>query len=141
MGPEAHVSASRRIAAFATALVLAAGAWAASASAAQEPAKEKAPACENVPGLAVLASPSAPWKGAPLRVVFTAEENLDGELSLVAPDGKVAAASRERHGGPPYFWFAEVASPAVGAWQAKLVREGAGACATVAREIAVRKAA
>ena len=32
----------------------------------------------------------------------------------------VAAKSRERHGGPPYFWFAEVASPAAGTWHATL---------------------
>ncbi len=59
-----------------------------------------------------------PWKGAPLRVVFVAEKPLEGELSLIAPDGSVAAKSRERHGGPPYFWFAEVKSPAAGKWRA-----------------------
>jgi len=35
-------------------------------------------------------------------------------FSLIAPDGSVAAKSRERHGGPPYFWFAEITSPAAG---------------------------
>ncbi|MEI8151818.1 MAG: hypothetical protein WCG92_09485, partial [Hyphomicrobiales bacterium] len=58
--------------------------------------------CEDAVGLAVLPSPVAPWKGAPLRVVFSVEKPLDGELSLIAPDGSVAVASRERHGGPPY---------------------------------------
>ena len=53
-------------------------------------------------------------EGAPLRVVFTAEKPLEGELSLIAPNGHVAATSRDRHGGPPYFWFAEVAAPAAG---------------------------
>ena len=75
-------------------------------------------ACEDAAELAVLPSPLAPWKGAPLRVIFAAEKPLDGELSLIAPDGSVAAKSRERHGGPPYFWFAEVASPAAGTWHA-----------------------
>src|SRR3990170_2595718 len=88
--------------------------------------------CEDAAGIAVLPSPVSPWKGAPLRVLFTAEKPLDGELSLVAPDGSVAARSRERHGGPPYFWLAEVAAPAAGQWRAILVREGAAAeCATV----------
>ena len=87
--------------------------------------------------LAVLPAPLAPWKGAPLRVVFAAEKPLEGELSLIAPDGSVAANSRERHGGPPYFWFAEVASPAAGTWHAKLARTRAG-CSTITREIAVR---
>ena len=75
----------------------------------------------------MLASPMAPWKGAPLRVVFAAEKPLEGELSLIAPNGNIAATSRDRHGGPPYFWFAEVASPAPGTWQAILVRDGASA--------------
>ena len=105
-------------------------------------ATEAAPSgnCQDDPGLTLLASPAAPWKGAPLRVIFTAEKPLAGELSLIAPDGKVAAASRDRHGGPPYFWFAEIDSPAAGTWQAKLAREDASAdCATVTREIVVHR--
>jgi hypothetical protein len=95
--------------------------------------------CEDAAEIAVLPSPIAPWKGAPLRIIFAAEKPLEGELSLIAPDGSVAAQSRERHGGPPYFWFAEVASPAAGTWQAKLARERAPAeCSTITREIAVR---
>lgn len=110
------------------------------APAARAQSQTPAAKCEDA-GVAVLASPNAPWKGAPLRVIFTAENALDGELSLVAPNGKVAVASRERHGGPPYFWFAEIASPAAGTWQAKLTRDGAtGACATIARPIEVRRA-
>ncbi|MFA5949442.1 MAG: hypothetical protein WC807_04095 [Hyphomicrobium sp.] len=105
-------------------------------------AKDTAPDCEATAGLTVLASPMTPWKGAPLRVVVTVEQPLEGELSLVAPDGKVAVASRERHGGPPYFWVAEVASPAAGAWQAALTRSGekAAECATLARKFTVERA-
>src|SRR5499427_7519161 len=97
--------------------------------------------CEDAAELAVLPSPLVPWKGAPLRVVFAAEKPLEGELSLIAPDGSVAAKSRERHGGPPYFWFAEVATPAAGTWHAKLTLDRAPAeCSTITREIAVRAA-
>jgi hypothetical protein len=97
--------------------------------------------CEDAAELAVLPSPVAPWKGAPLRVILATEKPLEGELSLVAPDGSVAAKSRERHGGPPYFWFAEVAAPAAGTWHAKLARDRAPAeCSTITREIAVRAA-
>jgi hypothetical protein len=95
--------------------------------------------CEDAAELAFLASPIAPWKGAPFRVVFAAEKPLEGEIRLTAPDGSVAAQSRERHGGPPYFWFAEVKSPVAGSWHATLVRDHAPAgCSTVTREIKVR---
>ncbi|MGE5163485.1 MAG: hypothetical protein ACM3IH_05605, partial [Sphingobacteriales bacterium] len=95
--------------------------------------------CEDAAGLAVLSSPIAPWKGAPLRVVFAAETPLEGELLLIAPNGRVAAKSHERHGGPPYFWFVEVGSPAVGTWHARLARDRApGGCSTITREIVVR---
>jgi hypothetical protein len=108
-------------------------------SAVESQAQGASGTCEDAAELAVLPSPIAPWKGAPLRVIFAAEKPLSGELSLIAPDGSVAAKSRERHGGPPYFWFAEVASPAAGTWHAQLAREGAPAeCSTITREIAVR---
>lgn len=97
-------------------------------------AQGAAPACEDA-GIAVLPSPITPWKGAPLRVIFTSEKPLDGELALIAPDGTVAAQSRGRHGGPPYSWFAEVATPAAGQWRVTLA---SGRCGTIIREIAVR---
>ena len=131
---------ARHFTAAVTASLLIAGAF--SVPAAHAETKAQPAACENEIGLTMLASPLAPWKGAPLRVVFTAEKPLDGELSLIGPDGAVAVTSRDRKGGPPYFWYAEVAAPAAGNWQAKLVRQGASAeCATVTREIAVRRAA
>ncbi len=96
-------------------------------------------ACQDSADIAVLASPVAPWRGAPLRVLISSEKPFDGEFSLVAPDGTVAAKSRERFGGPPYSWFVEVASPAAGTWHARLTRDRAsGECATITRDIAVR---
>ncbi len=125
---------ARRFAAAATVSLLTAGAFFALVCATVESqAKPASGACEDA-DIAVLSSPVAPWKGAPLRVLFAAEKPFEGELSLIGPDGKVAFASRVRQGGPPYSWFAEVASPAAGTWQAKL----AGECGTVTREIAVR---
>jgi len=89
--------------------------------------------------LAVLASPLAPWKGVSLRVLFTTEKPFNGELALIAPDGSVAAKSHERHGGPPYFWIAEVASPAAGTWRAALTCfDATRECTTMTREIVVR---
>src|SRR5260370_14897569 len=108
-------------------------------SAADSRAESSPGVCEDAAELAVLPSPIAPWTGAPLRVVFAAEKLLAGELSLIAPDGSIAAKSRERHGGPPYFWSAEVQSPAAGTWRATLARERAPAeCSTIPREISVR---
>ncbi len=96
--------------------------------------------CADAAELAVLPSPIVPWTGASLRVVVAAEQPLEGELSLIAPDGSVAFKSRERYRGPPYVWFAEVASPAAGTWRATLARDRAPAgCATITREITVRK--
>jgi hypothetical protein len=98
--------------------------------------------CADTADLAVLSSPVAPWKGAPLRVLFATEKPLEGSLSLVAPDGTVAVQSQERHGGPPYFWLVEVQSPAAGKWRAILARERAPAeCSTISRDITVRAAA
>jgi hypothetical protein len=144
---------ARQFAAAAVAIVLIAGGCCGAPSAAlaakhqakaQTKAKAEHPApiatCQDEAGLALLSSPMAPWKGVALRVIFTAEKPLDGELSLIAPNGHIAAASGDRHGGPPYFWFAEVASPAAGTWQAMLVRNDASAdCKTVTREIVVQR--
>src|SRR3984885_13042709 len=102
------------------------------------PARAAPSPCEQSAEIAVLPSPLSPWKGAPLHVLFAAEKPFAGELTLVAPDGSAIATTRNRHGGPPYFWFAEVATPAAGTWHAKLVRDGAtGECATITRDIVV----
>ena len=95
-------------------------------------------ACEDAADIAVLSAPFAPWTGAPLRVIFAAEKPLDGELSLIAPEGRVATKSRGRQGGPPYFWFAEMPSPAAGTWHATLAAAG---CSPITRDIVVRDAA
>jgi hypothetical protein len=130
--------ARRYAAAGATALLLAAAALPVLPfSAAGARAEEGG--CEAAVGFAYLPSPLAPWKGAPLRVLVVTDKALAGELSLIAPDGSVAAASRERHGGPPYFWYAEVKSPVVGKWRATLASSRAPAgCDTISRQIEVR---
>ena len=99
---------------------------------------EASSACEEAAELSVLPSPIAPWKGAPLRILVAAEKPLQGEVSLIAPDGSVAAKSAERHGGPPFSWYVEVASPAAGTWHATLAFSDAPAgCGTITRDIAV----
>ncbi|MEZ5826908.1 MAG: hypothetical protein R3D30_07300 [Hyphomicrobiales bacterium] len=103
----------------------------------QARAEDATPVCGEF-GLALLASPSAPWKGAPLRVIFATEKPLDGQLLLITPKGQIAAQTADRKGGPPYFWSAEVAAPEAGTWHAKLTRSGATtACREITRNIEV----
>ena len=102
------------------------------------PAEAASGVCAEAAELLVLPSPHAPWKGAPLRVMLVTEKPLEGVLSLIAPDGRVAAKSPDRHGGAPYSWFAEVAEPAVGTWHATLALDHATAeCSTITRDITV----
>ena len=131
--------AARRFAPAATASLLIAGAFAVSLfSTVDSRAEASSASCEDAAEIAVLPSPLAPWTGAPLRILIAAEKPVEGELSLIAPDGSVAAKSRDRHGGPPYVWFAEVASPKTGTWHATLALDSAAAgCGTITREIAV----
>jgi hypothetical protein len=129
---------TRRFAVPALALSLVGGALLAVSFSADAQAQGQSAACEEAAGFTVLPSPLAPWKGAPLRVVFAAEKPIDGDLSLIAPDGSVAVKSRKRFGGPPYFWFAEVATPVAGMWRAQLTRSGGPAeCGLATRDIAV----
>jgi len=97
-----------------------------------------AASCEETTEVTVLPSPLSPWKGAPLRVVVASEKPIEGEFSLVAPNGSVATKTRDRQGGPPYYWYAEVAQPVAGIWHATLARDHAtGDCSTILREITV----
>ena len=108
-------------------------------------AKPEAPApvatCQDEAGLACSSSPMAPVEGRALaRDLHRGEAARRRAFADRAERKHVAAASGDRHGGPPYFWFAEVASPAAGTWQAMLVRDGAPAeCSTVTREIVVQR--
>ena len=129
--------AKSRFAAAATALLLVPGAFSALLISTDAQARESTD-CEAAAQVAVLPAPMAPWKGAPLRVIFAAEKPINGELALIAPDGTVAAKSGDRQGGPPYFWLAEVAAPAAGTWHATLTRaDNSGACGTITRDIPV----
>lgn len=102
----------------------------------------KPPSCDD-PAQAqvhVFASPQAPWKGAPLRVLAVSEKPIDAALAVVQGEGAAAkplASSSERHGGPPYFWFAEVAAPPAGPVRAVLSQPGCKEPRDVAEAITV----
>lgn len=90
---------------------VASAAPAASSAAPTAPAFVEEPArCEETPSLHVFTSPATPWTGAPLRVVVVSDKPRAGKLSV---DG--ATETDARHGGPPYFWILDVASPTAGA--------------------------
>ncbi|MDB5639210.1 MAG: hypothetical protein JWP51_4118, partial [Bradyrhizobium sp.] len=121
---------ARRFAAAATALFL--------FSMVDSPAQAAAGDCGDAAELQVLPSPLAPWRGAPLRIMVVTEKPLEGVLSLIAPDGKVAVKSPDRHGGAPYSWFAEVAEPAAGTWHVTLALDHAVAeCTSITRDVTV----
>jgi len=121
----------RRFAAAAVALALITSLKPSSAAAASD-------ACANQAQVTVLPSPLSPWNGAPLRIMAIAEKPLAGTLSLIAPDGSVAVKSSDRHEGPPYSWFAEIANPAAGTWRAVLEGGAKSAdCSPVSRDITV----
>jgi hypothetical protein len=128
---------TRRLAVAATALLLIAGGFFVLAFTVFDARAENSFGdCEDPTDVAILPAPIAPWKGAPLRVLVVSEKPLDGELSLVAPNGNVAVKSHDRQGGPPYFWFVEVATPAAGTWHATLTR-GHGPVGCPTRDIVV----
>jgi hypothetical protein len=130
---------ARRFAPAATALALFAGAFFTSlVTDTRAQAESSANDCADTLQVAFLPAPFAAWKGAPLRVLVAAEKPLQGELSLIAPDGSVAAKSSDREGGPPYDWYAAVASPSPGTWHATLTLDNAPAgCGTITRDISV----
>ncbi len=127
--------ARHRFAAVAAWFLIAAGCCLPTAQATAQPASGS---CADAADLSVLPSPLAPWKGAPLRVMVVSERAVAGTLSLIAPDGSVAVRSPDRHDGPPYAWFAEVAAPAAGTWRATLSFDaGSAPCNPVTRDIVV----
>jgi len=126
---------ARQFAAAASGLLLIAGAFFTSAfPAADAGAEDMSAGCKAAGSVAFLPSPLAPWKGAPLRVIIAVDKPIEGELALIAPNGSVAATSRQPEGGPPYFWYAEVKAPVAGNWRARLSSEQ---CGTIARAITV----
>lgn len=129
---------TRRFAAtLAELLLIVGGAFVLLAAIAARPAAAAPDSCATPAEVTILPSPKAAWSGAPLRVMIVSEKPVAGVLSLIGPDGSVAVTSPDRHGGPPYAWFAEVTAPTAGAWHASLAGDGAAGCNPVTSEIVV----
>jgi hypothetical protein len=92
------------------------------------PPPAETPRCEEAARVHLFTTPAVPRTGAPLRVLATSDAPLAGELRI---EGEAPAKSDVRHGGPPYFWIAEVTAPKAGAYTATFVQtaceEGRGA--------------
>jgi hypothetical protein len=72
----------------------------------------------------LFVSPERPWRGQAVRFVALSENPIDAELAVAAPGG-ARIRTGERHGGPPYYWIAQVDEPRAGAWHASLLRDEA----------------
>ncbi len=83
-------------------------------------------------GVTVFTSPRAPRPGVPLRVLAVAASPFDATLSLGDPAGAELAGSRERHGGPPFWWYAEISAAQAGAYHVALRGPQVAACAEIA---------
>jgi hypothetical protein len=99
------------------------------------PAAAASGSCATSAEVTALPSPVTPWTGAPLRVMIVTEKPVEGTLTLTGPDGNATVKSSDRHDGPPYAWFAEIAAPAAGTWRATF--SSGGDCSPFTREIAV----
>ncbi len=82
-------------------------------------------------GVTLFTSPRAPRAGKPLRVLAVASSPLDAALSIRDPEGADVAGTRARRGGPPFWWYAELAAPVAGSYRAALRGGDLAACAEI----------
>jgi hypothetical protein len=92
-----------------------------------------APLCGDTGNVMVFVAPERPLRGKPLRVVAVSDRPVDARLTIAGPSaiasaGKAVAepvSTSDRHGGPPYFWIAQVDAPRAGKWTASFARDEA----------------
>jgi hypothetical protein len=76
-------------------------------------------------------------RGNALRVIALSDRAVDAQLVITGAGG-IPAIARERRGGPPYYWLAQVDAPTAGAWRASLSRADAcGGGILTQRDVAV----
>jgi hypothetical protein len=85
-----------------------------------------APAACTAPGAAgvtFFTAPRTPRAGAPLRVLAISAEPRAAALALEDGSGAALAGDAAPHGGPPFWWYAELAAAPAGGYRAVL-RDG-----------------
>ncbi|MDP9034799.1 MAG: hypothetical protein M3O50_08320 [Myxococcota bacterium] len=103
-------------------------------------------ACADPGDAIVFVSPDHPVRGVPLRVIAVTDHAVDAELQVSGPESspsKVATSvTRDRQGGPPYYWIASLQPTSVGSWRATLVRDAAcGGGAIASKDLVVARRA
>ncbi|AKU98421.1 hypothetical protein AKJ09_05085 [Labilithrix luteola] len=84
--------------------------------------------CVPTSNVHLFVSPEVPVAGSSFRVLAVTDKPLDAELVVestsASSDGgsDTSARSNLRHGGPPYFWIAEIPSSREASYTARLVR-------------------
>jgi hypothetical protein len=90
--------------------------------------------CEAGRDITVFVSPETPAQNRPLRIIAVSESDAPGALVVRDAAGKTLATA-DRRGGPPYFWFAEIAAPTAGPLRASV--EAKDATPAACKEVAV----
>ena len=75
-------------------------------------------------GVTLFTSPEAPRPGGPLRAVAVSETARDATLTIIGADGEELGATRERHEGPPFWWYVEAPARTSGTYRVCLRESG-----------------
>jgi hypothetical protein len=120
------VSAPRRVAILANALLLLLPVAPATAS-------DAAPPCRDGGDVAIWISPRQPVVGGPLRVFAVTDTEPASDLAIADPMGRALAVNTVHLGGPPWSLGATIANAHPGTYRIEVQRGGAGvACRMVA---------
>jgi hypothetical protein len=73
-------------------------------------------------------------RGKAMTIVAVSDRAVDAQLAVAAPGrNAILTTAHERHGGPPYYWLAQVDAPAAGTWHVTFARDEACGGETLAK--------
>jgi len=82
------------------------------------------PRCGDAGHVLIFAAPAHPVRGKTMTILAVSDQPVDARLTVTGAGG-ASASSGERHGGPPYYWLADVQGPAAGSWHVAFTRDAA----------------